>query len=289
MTEILLVTCAELPEGEPEGQLLLDAFARRGVDARWVAWDDSAVDWSAADLVAVRATWDYDTRIEEFLAWARQIEADGACLLNGADVFAWNTDKAYLVALADAGVAVVPTIVVDEEAALAAAAAEFGRAVIKPRTAAGGRGVVVVDAAEPVVLAKADRSMGPWVVQPLVESIRTEGEWSVYVLGGRVVSAVRKLPAGHGADGEIRVHEQYGGQTVAADATAEHADLASAAVTAAEALVGRRLPYARVDQLRLADGSLGVSELEITEPGLYLDHLPGNAEIFADLVVAELG
>ena len=30
--------------------------------------------------------------------------------------------------------------------------------------------------------------------------------------------------------------------------------------------------------MRLADGTLAVSELEVTEPGLYLEVLPGNAE-----------
>ena len=36
--------------------------------------------------------------------------------------------------------------------------------------------------------------------------------------------------------------------------------------------------------LRLADGTLAVGELELIEPGLYLDVLPANAEPFADLV-----
>jgi len=286
VSEILLVTCAALPDGEPEGRLLLDALAERGVRARWVAWDDPEVDWTDADLVAVRATWDYDARLAEFLAWSQRIEAAGARVLNGHRVFAWNTDKAYLTALADAGVAVVPTIVVDGEEALPAAIAEFGRAVVKPRTAAGGRGVVVFDlvAGGPTDLDESRLDMGPWVVQPLVESIHTEGEWSVYVLGGAAVSAARKLPA----DGDIRVHEEYGGRTSAAEVTVGHGDLALAAVDAAQELLDCRIPYARVDQMRLADGSLAVSELEVTEPGLYLDHLPGNAEAFADPVVAEL-
>jgi len=42
---------------------LPEAFAARGVDARWVCWDDPDVDWAAADLVAVRSTWDYDGRL----------------------------------------------------------------------------------------------------------------------------------------------------------------------------------------------------------------------------------
>jgi hypothetical protein len=86
------------------------------------------------------------------------------------------------------------------------------------------------------------------------------------------------------AAGEIRVHEQYGGTTVAVPVTDEAADLARRTVTAASALTGERFDYARVDQMRLADGTLAVSELEVTEPGLYLDVLPGNAAVFADLV-----
>ena len=54
----------------------------------------------------------------------------------------------------------------------------------------------------------------PWVVQPLVESVRTVGETSVYVFGGRAVSQVDKRPGGD----EVRVHEAYGGSSVAVPA-----------------------------------------------------------------------
>lgn len=284
VSEILLVTCASLPDGEAGGDLLVSALAARGYAARWVAWDDADVHWASADLVAVRSTWDYDDRLEEFLAWTRRVEATGARLLNGADVFAWNTDKAYLAELARVGVPVVPTMVVEGEEELPPAIATFGRSVVKPRTAAGGRGVVVFDLEEggPEELDESALEPGPWVVQPLVESVRSEGEWSVYVLGGEVGLAARKVPAA----GDIRVHEEYGGTTVAATASAEHEQVARSAVAAAEALLGRPLPYARVDQLRLADGTWAVSELEVTEPGLYLDVLPANADQFAAMVAA---
>ena len=62
----------------------------------------------------------------------------------------------------------------------------------------------------------------------------------------------------------------------------------AAAVAVAEALLGHALDYARVDHLRLADGRLALSELEITEPGLYLDELPGNGAAFAAMVAARL-
>jgi glutathione synthase/RimK-type ligase-like ATP-grasp enzyme len=285
-TPVLLATSAAMPAGEEwTGTTYLPrAFAARGLDARWVVWDDPSVDW-AAGLVAVRSTWDYDARRAEFLAWARSVP----WLLNGAEVFAWNTDKAYLVALLDAGVPVVPTVSVEGEedlpAAIAAVAGEQG-AVVKPRVGAGGRGVVLFDLVDggPADLDESRLGPGPWVVQPLVGSVRTEGEHSVFVLDGRVVSQAQKRPA----PGEIRVHELYGGRTEPVALDDEAADLARRAVAAAEELLGTRLDYARVDQMRLDDGTLAVSELEVTEPGLYLDVLPGNADAFADLVLDRL-
>jgi len=254
--QVLLVTCAEWPDGEPGAAALDAALAERGVAARWVNWDDPDVDWASA-LVAVRSTWDYDARRDEFMAWAASVPR----LMNGVEVFAWNTDKAYLVELAAAGLPVVPTFVLD------------GAAVVKPRVGAGGRGVVVLD--------EVALGSGHVVVQPLVESVRTEGEYSVFVLGGEPVSMVRKLPAGE----EIRVHEHYGGTTVAVVPTEEATRLARHTVETAERILGRRLDYARVDQMRLPDGLLAVSELEVTEPGLYLEELPANGAAFADLVV----
>ncbi len=171
-----------------------------------MSWDDAAVDWAAADLVAVRATWDYHRRCPDFLAWARKV--DGATtLLNGADVFAWNADKAYLAAIADR-VPVVPTLLVDDSdlrGGLAAALERFGPVVVKARTGAGGVGVVQAECTDDYRLS--GLTAGPWVVQPLVESVRTRGETSVFVLGGVAVSQVDKLPGGD----EIRVHEQFGG------------------------------------------------------------------------------
>ena len=102
----------------------------------------------------------------------------------------------------------------------------------------------------------------------------------MFVLGGEAVSQVRKRPAGD----EIRVHEEYGGRTDAVPLDDEAARLSVAAVRTAEDLLGVPLPYARADLMRLDDGRLALSELEITEPGLYLDVLPANAGAFADLV-----
>jgi len=248
--------------------------------------NNPSVEWAAASLVAIRATWDYSVRAEEFLAWSRAL--DQSRLLNGADVFQWNHDKAYLTELDP--IPTVPTRLAASHAEFAAAITEFGTAVIKPRVSAGGAGLIIVTDPLDSRLGQTLRSHptyppvgGPWIAQPLVESVRTRGEVSVFVLAGRVISQVDKLPVGD----EVRVHEQFGGasQPVPVDPV-----IAVVALTANDWLTqrfGRALDYVRVDLLQYADQWV-VSELELVEPGLYLDVLPANAEPFADLIAARL-
>ena len=290
MPLVLLATSSGWPDGEPGAPALDAALAARGLDAQWVCWDDAAVDWGAADLVAVRSTWDYMQRHEEFVAWARRI-AGRTRLLNGPEVFAWNVDKSYLTGLGG-WLAVVPTRTAATLEELAAGVREFGVAVVKPRVGASGVGVLVVDDPTDPRLGTEVKDhpelppgRGPWVVQPLVPSVRTEGETSVFVLGGVPVSQVDKLPAG----GEIRVHEHFGGSSRPVPLRDEAAELALAATAAVDRVLGAPLDYARVDMMRLPGGTLAVSELEVTEPGLYLDVLPENADPFADLVAGRLG
>ena len=279
---VLLVTSSLLPDGEPGGELLVTALAERGLESRWVVWDDATVDWAGADLVAVRSTWDYHRRTAEFLAWARKVQVETR-LLNGAGVFAWNADKGYLVDLA-ADVPCVPTALLDDATlvrGLQEALDRWGEVVIKPRTGAGGVGVVVAASLRDERLE--GLTAAPWVVQPVVGSVRTTGETSVYVLAGRAVSQVDKVVGAGGAQGEIRVHELYGGRSVAVQLGSEQGALAEDAVAAAAARWSVDLTYARVDMMRWAD-AWAVSELELIEPGLYLDVDPANAGRFADLV-----
>ena len=272
MPKILLATSRDLPDGEPGGELVTAALTARGVESAWVVWDDPTVDWSTAELVAVRSTWDYHLRTAEFLSWAREVEARTR-LLNGAVVFAWNADKGYLV---DLDLPHVPTARLDDPSGLAELTAAWGRCVVKPRVGASGIGVVVVDGPDDA----AELAGGPWVVQPLVESVRTVGESSVYVFGGRATSQVDKLP---GAE-EIRVHEEYGGSSVPAPLDPGRAALGERAVAWVGERFGRAPAYARIDVMRWQDAWV-VSELELIEPGLYLDVDPTIAERFADAVV----
>jgi hypothetical protein len=83
-------------------------------------------------------------------------------LLNGADLFAWNADKGYLV---DLDLPHVPTVLLDDPSGLAEATARWGSCVVKPRVGASGVGVVVVDGPGHEPVKRLGR--GPWVVSEL--------------------------------------------------------------------------------------------------------------------------
>lgn len=277
---VLLVTSRDLPTGEPGAAALDAALVARGVDARWVVWDDPGVDWSAAALVAVRSPWDYTLRPTEFLTWARSL--DQSRLLNGADVFAWNHDKRYLLDLHH--LPTVPTAWLTSAAQLVAAVDDLGTAVVKPAVGAGGEGLAVLGAGLDQAAAEAYVATGAVVVQPLVSSIRTHGEVSVFIVDGAPVCQVEKRPVGD----EVRVHEEYGGSSRVVHLDPACVEVALAADAEATRRFGRRLDYGRVDLLWWEERWV-VSELELIEPGLYLDVVPGNADPFADLVVRRLG
>ena len=276
---VLLATSGDLPQGEPGAPALDAALAERGIEARWAVWDDPAVDWSSASLVAVRSTWDYTVRPVEFLAWAHSL--DQSRLLNGADVFAWNHDKRYLLDLHH--VPAVPTAWLTSAAQVVAAVDDLGTAVVKPAVGAGGEGLAVVGAGLDEAAAAAYVATGAVVVQPLVTSIRTHGEVSVFVVDGVPCCQVVKVPIGD----EVRVHEEYGGSSTVVPFDPACVAVALAADDETTRRFGRRLDYLRVDLLQW-EGDWVVSELELIEPGLYLDVAPANAGPFADLVGVRL-
>src|SRR5688572_12811748 len=101
---VALVTCAELPDLDPDDRLLLAPLADRGLRTDVAVWDDPDVDWAGYGVVVLRSPWDYVERRDAFVTWAARVPR----LFNPADVVAWNTDKRYLAELAGAGLPVVP-------------------------------------------------------------------------------------------------------------------------------------------------------------------------------------
>lgn len=253
------------------------ALADAGLTVEPVRWTDAG-DLAGFDLVMPLVAWGYHLRFAQWLALLDRLETDRVPLVNPAPLLRWNSDKAYLAQLARSGVAAVPTLESDgiDDAFLRAAADRFGTTdlVVKPRVSAGGTGTVRLVAGDPV---PAGIGTGPTIVQPMLQSVRAEGEYSLILFGGTVSHCVVKRPK----QGDFRVQPHFGGTTAACTIPDGAEAIAKAALDAAPAPAA----YARVDLIRGDDGALKIMELELVEPALFLDRSPGAAARFAESVV----
>lgn len=272
---------------------LVAALTAAGVEVTTPSWDDATVDWGRPSLALLRSTWDYVDRIDEFVAWCDRC-AGQTRLLNPPAVVRWNTDKHYLVHLAQAGVPVVPTRFVEPGSDPAAeidsflggtvhpvtvgSACEFTEFVVKPSIGAGSRdaaryGRHEADRARQHVerLLAAGRSV---MLQPYLGRVDDHGETAVLYLGGTYSHAIRKGPLLRAGTGLVE------GLFAPEDIRPREPDSAELAVAAAAyAAIPFEPPvYARIDLIRDQDGAPVVLELELTEPSLFLAHAPGAAE-----------
>lgn len=279
---IFLATAAEVWERDEDAPLLVPALEQAGVSARPAVWDDPAEDWSAADLVVVRSTWDYAKRREEFLDWARRV-AVVTSLANPVRTLEWNTDKRYLADLAGAGVPVIPTTYLSPGCAatdVATALALDGDLVVKPAVSAGAvdterHPAAERDAARRQVegLLSAGRDV---MVQPYFDAIEQHHETGLVFVDGRFVHAFAKAPLL--AEGSAHVSGLWAPEEISPRHPApEELDVAEHTLRVASALTGSVPLYARVDLIRDADGGPVVIELELTEPSLFLAVHPGAA------------
>jgi glutathione synthase/RimK-type ligase-like ATP-grasp enzyme len=282
MKTVVLATSSSMPKPDPESHLLVTALEQRGVSTRLLAWD-ADVDWSAADVVVVRSTWDYFERLDEFLSWADAVESV-SCLVNAAAVLRWNTHKRYLTELTDRGVPTVPTAVVEKGGVLADISALFPghlELVVKPAVSIGAIGAMRARANDAGLAAHLTHLalLGDVLVQPFVSSVVDRGETSLVFAGLDLSHSVRKVPR----PGEYRVQDHHGGSIHRHQATAEEIAVARAALAVAPG----RCTYARVDLVDTADGPV-VMELELVEPALFLNEDPAAPDRFAESIISEL-
>ena len=280
----ILVGCAELPSGDGDDDAVVPALSSLGFSVAWAAWDSDA-DFASADAVILRATWDYAARRESFLSWCESVPA----LFNPAAVVRWNTDKSYLVELLDAGVAVVPTVLVSPGDPVRFPSSDF---VVKPSVGAGSRGAARfaagADASAHVAALHAEGHTA--LIQPYQSSVDTDGELALVYLGGIYSHAFSKgAMLGSTMDSSgLYLSEKLAPASPPADAVA----LAEDVLDAASALLGilrAELLYARVDLVRGADGKPLLLELELTEPSLgFRQTDPAAATRFASAVRQQL-
>ncbi|OOG51277.1 hypothetical protein [Rhodanobacter sp. C01] len=283
---LAFATSTDYPSIQPDDAHLAASLERLGLEPIVCVWNDPDVDWSAFDAVLIRTIWDYFKHHAAFLAWLDRLDRLGIPTINDSALLRWNSDKRYLLELAERDVGIIPTQL--------ASAHELGdvlstmpaqQVVIKPAISGGAWHTLRGTAGDEnfaQALTRLPRDHD-YLVQPFVPEIVSDGEWSLLYFGGEFSHAVIKRPAA----GDYRVQGEYGGSAdpiVPSAATLAAAERALAAV----AKIGHGdQAYVRVDGV-ICGGRFLIMELELIEPFLHLAGYPAAAERLAQLVAAQL-
>lgn len=245
----------------------------RDMAVTYQPWSDRRL--PDADLTLPLMAWGYH---RDTPRWYAQLNrwAD-ATFANPVAVLRWNTDKRYLLDCADKGVPVVPTrfheMMTAADLDTARVAFGTGAVVVKPPISAGSDDTWLLKTQDALPAAALGRAM---LVQPMMPDILTDGELSLFYLGGTLAHAIIKRPTG----GDFRVQPQFGGQSETISAP----EAATSVAEQALASVSGDLLYARVDLVGDGRGGYAVMELELIEPWLYLNRAADGGAAFADAI-----
>jgi glutathione synthase/RimK-type ligase-like ATP-grasp enzyme len=282
---LAVATSRELDAIQPDDAHLFASLERAGLGLSVCVWNDPQVDWSRFDAVLIRTVWDYFKHPDAFLRWLDQLDRLGVPTINASSVLRWNSDKRYLIELAEHGVAVIPTQRCSAAGLPDALAAMAGQAVVIKPSVSGGAWHTVQgvagDAAFTDKVAALPRTLD-YLLQPFVPEI-IDGEWSLLYFAGSFSHAVIKRPA----LGDYRVQSEYGGSIEAAIPDAEMLATTSRVLETLASLGHGHNAYVRVDGVVTADG-FRVMELELIEPFLFLAEHPAAAERLARVIAARM-
>lgn len=275
MPTVAFLTDRVRPTGAPDDRLALPALAARGVDVVFVPWEDAV---PRADIAAwfVRSPWNYAAQAPAFLARLDRLRP----LFNPMPLLLWNSDKRYLIELAEAEIDIIPSVVAPRDHLVEIAESTgFEEVVIKPLVSAGGAHTLRLRADALAALDVRTLPVGDYFVQPFLDDVLYGGELSCVFFDGVYSHSVRK----YAAKGNFLVQEEHGGRTEPA--------MPSEALIEASLEVLRAAPdvghYARVDWIETERGPKLV-ELELIEPELYLRAHPYAPARFAGVVVNAL-
>jgi hypothetical protein len=279
MRRIAFVTYQALLDLSASDQLVLPYLHALDITIDAVSWDDSSIAWDAFDAVILRSCWDYHLRPAEFLKWLMQLEECGVRVWNAPAIVRWNMDKHYLHDLHLAGVNVPPSLWFDQGAVVDLqalfASQHWSRVIIKPRISATAHHTWIATSRT----LQTDQyklwqllQHGGVVIQPFIDEIVTDGEWSFIFFDKQYSHAVVKRPKA----GDFRVQDDFGG-------TVEVRHPSQSLLADAQRIVDYlpdALLYTRLDAV-VCSGQLVVMEVELIEPFLFLESAPNAAEQFA--------
>ena len=245
-----------------------------------VVWDDPAIDWDGFDAVYICTPWDYPDKLDLFLGVLETIDRSSAHLINDISLVRWNLRKTYLQDIEARGGAIVPSLWHGNYSEQAVADCfrqlDTTSVVVKPQVGANAIDTFVLTepVGEGLLQTLATTFAGrPFFIQPFMQNVQVEGEYSLFYFDLEYSHAILKIPAA----GDFRSQEEHGAEIRSVTAPAGRLAAGKRIMN----LVEPRPVYARADFVRGEGDRFLLMELELIEPSLYLRTDDGAAGRFA--------
>jgi len=238
-------------------------------DVEAVDWRSDSPNWQEFDAVYIGVPWDYPTEPDRFMQVLESIDRSPATLFNDISLVCWTLAKTYLRDLEEGGAAIVPSLWFDDmnvsHVSLAFEKFATDQIIVKP--------IVSTNATDTYLLTRklcAELSSEllrkfrkrPFVVQPFMDRIKTDGEYSLFYFDRSFSHAIQKIPK----QGDFRVQEEYGAQILSIEPNSDLLAAGHRAIT----LVDPSPVYARIDFVQNDADEYLLMELELIEPSMYL-------------------
>lgn len=270
MPRCAFLTMDNLDEFEVYDELLLEPMANLGWSVEMVSWRSPKVDWNRFEVVIIRSPWDYQQDVDRFIEVLKDIDESSARLENPLPLILWNIDKTYLRELETDGILIVPTLwgeqLSDRNLEDAFQKFKVDELIIKPTVSANADNTFRVPVGMNKVLKKNILKVfeeRPYMIQPFMQAIVDEGEFSLFYFGGEYSHTILKTPG----TGDFRVQEEHGGSLHSVEPEKQ---LLYRARQVMDLLKPQPL-YARADYVRTPDNDFALMELELIEPSLYFN------------------
>lgn len=262
--------------------LLFEPFKKIGWEVEEISWRNTNVDWNRFDAVIIRSPWDYQKDPEAFLDVLEEIENSDAVLENSLKLVQWNIDKTYLQDLKSQDIEIVPSLWYDtfndNIFPTAFEDLEAEEVVLKPTISAGADDTFRIHRKNYSVFLKDLKSIfnnRAFLVQPFMDHITDEGEFSVFFFGDTYSHSILKTPKAK----DFRVQEEHGGILKLVEPEEK---LLKTARKMRDMIQPEPL-YTRADYVRTSDNTFALMELELIEPSLYFNMDPESPERFAQV------
>lgn len=255
-----------------EDVLLLDFLKEKGMDIHREVWTNPSVNWAEYDLILIKAPWDYHENITAFYSWLDKLKSLSIPLLNPYKIIKWNSDKHYLLDIAIAGLNIITTLFLEKNAKLQPEylfrQLNSEKLIVKPCISAGAKNTFVLTPENFSIHQNKIEDLlknEALLVQPFIQEVETDGEWSFIFLDGKFSHSVLKKPR----SGDFRVQHTFGGTIHLNKIEEEHIKTAKSFVDR----FAKGCLYARVDGV-LVNNEFLLMELELIEPFLFLSYNP---------------